>query len=131
MSNNRVISPMSRQASPGKLSDNRSFLGRTSMGSYRNQKVVSVDDRKLKKINDNLGKLCRELEIDETDIEIEIQKPVSALLLETTSVSSQPPIILQATRQKSPSHNVSIERISTFVNDKKVLESPLRSGKLV
>ena len=121
---------MSRQTSPGKLSDNRSFLGHTSMGSLRNQKVVTVDDKKLKKINDNLGKLCRELDIDETEVEIKIQKPVSALLLETTSVLSQPPIILQAMRQKSPSHNVSVDKMNTFVNDKKVLESPLRGGKL-
>ena len=89
---------MSRQTSPGKLLDNRSFLGHTSMGSYKSQKVVTVDDKKLKKITDNLEKLCRELEIDETEIEIKTKKPVSALLLETTSVLSQPPIILQATR---------------------------------
>ena len=40
------------------------------MGSYKSQKVVTVDDKKLKKITDNLERLCRELEIDETEIEI-------------------------------------------------------------
>ena len=79
---------MSRQTSPGKLSENRSFLGYTSISSYRNQKVVTVDDKKLKKINDNLEKLCRELRIDETEVEIKTYKPASALLLDTTSVLS-------------------------------------------
>ena len=99
------------------------------MGSYKSQKVVTVDDKKLKKITDNLEKLCRELEIDETDVQINTYKPASAFLLDTTSVLSQSPIILQAVRQKSPSHNVSVERLNIFVNENKVLESPLRGGK--
>ena len=92
--NYRHTSPISRQTSPGKFTEKESSFGYNSLVSNKAQKIVSVDDQKLKKINDNLSQLCRELEIDDTEVEINVLRPVSSLLLETSSVRSQPPIVL-------------------------------------
>ena len=66
--NYRHVSPMSRQTSPGRLTEKESSFGFNSRVSNSTQKIVSVDDKKLKRINDNLGQLCRELDIDDTEI---------------------------------------------------------------
>lgn len=126
--NYRHTSPISGQASPGKLTEKESSFGFNSLVSNKTQKIVSVDDKKLKKINDNLSQLCRELDIDETEVEINVLRPVSSLLLETSSVRSQPPIVLQAMRRSPSSRKTSVERVNSYINDKKVLETPLSIG---
>ena len=120
--NHRHLSPSSRQTSPGKLTEKHSSFGFNSLISKVNQKIISVDDTQLKKINDNLSQLCKELDIDDTEVEINVSRPVSSLLLETSSVQSQPPIVLQAVRTSPSSRKTSAERVNSFINDKKVLE---------
>ena len=50
--------------------DQRSVFDRTSTASPKNQVVVSIDDEKLKKINDSLSQLCEELDIDDAQLDV-------------------------------------------------------------
>ena len=83
LTNQKPFSPASRRTSPDRISQNQSIFNyNSSAGSGFTQKIIAVDGKKLKRINDNLGQLCKELDIDDADIDIPYHKPVSSLLLD-------------------------------------------------
>ena len=68
----------------------------TSTLSPTNQKIVTMDEGQLKKINDKLSQLCSELDIDEQDIQIDYGITSDKAIQDSATNYSHIPIVIQA-----------------------------------